>query len=390
MQKIVIIGAGIASLTAAEALRQNGFEGTITIFGEENTLPYQRPPLSKAYLTSDELPSPTPIRSPNFFRDNKVEFEQGGKVIALDRSAKQVVMQGGRRIEYDTLILATGARPRPIDLPGESSKNVFYLRNLDHSAALRNALLAPECEKVAILGAGVIGLEVASAANVRGKQVSVFEANSRAMCRVASPLTTNFVTSRMASAGVSFYFNACVNQILSEGDRVSGVRLSDGTTKPADVVVIGIGAVPNAELAQDANLNCDGGILVDSNMCSSDPDIFAIGDCAKAVNLSTNTPIRIETIHNAMLQAQIAAAHICGKPSPPLSPPRFWSDLNGMKVQCVGIATGYDRIQQRPTENDNAREFWLFSGDRMIAAETVNLPTRQSKLSEALSESGPD
>ncbi len=120
-------------------------------------------------------------------------------------------------------------------------------------------------------------------------------------------------------------------------------------------------------------------------MRSSDPDIFAIGDCAKAVNVSTNTPIRIETIHNAMLQAQIAAAHICGKPSPPASPPRFWSDLNGMKVQCIGIATGYDRIQRRPTESDNACEFWLFSGDRMIAAETVNLPTRQAKLSKALS-----
>ncbi|BFM09809.1 NAD(P)/FAD-dependent oxidoreductase [Halioxenophilus aromaticivorans] len=386
MQKIVIVGAGIASLTAAEALRQNGFEGKITILGEENTLPYQRPPLSKAYLTSDELPSPTPIRSPNFFRDNNIEFEQGCEVTALDRTAKQVVIQGGRKVQYDILILATGARPRPIDLPGENSKNVFYLRNFDHSAALRNALSAPEHKKVAILGAGVIGLEVASAANLLGKQVSVFEASSRAMCRVASPLTTNFVTNRMALDGVSFCFNACVNQILSEEDRVSGIRLSDGTTKPADVVVIGIGAVPNAELAQDANLSCDGGILVDSNMCSSDPDIFAIGDCAKAVNLSTNTPIRIETIHNAMLQAQIAAAHICGKPSPPISPPRFWSDLNGMKVQCVGIATGYDRIQQRPTENDNAREFWLFSGDRMIAAETVNLPTRQSKLSEALSE----
>ncbi|MAO28264.1 MAG: pyridine nucleotide-disulfide oxidoreductase [Roseovarius sp.] len=385
MQKIVIIGAGIASLTAAEALRQNGFDGTITILGEENTLPYQRPPLSKAYLTSDELPSPTPIRSPNFFRDNKVEFEQGGKVIALERSAKQVVIQGGRKIKYDTLILATGARPRPIDLPGESAKNVFYLRNLDHSTALRNALLAPECEKVAILGAGVIGLEVASAANLQGKQVSVFEANSRAMCRVASPLTSNFVRNRMASAGVMFYFNASVNQILTEGDRVSGIRLSDGTTKPADVVVIGIGAIPNAELAQDANLDCDGGIIVDSGMRSSDPDIFAIGDCAKAVNVSTNTPIRIETIHNAMLQAQIAAAHICGKPSPPASPPRFWSDLNGMKVQCIGIATGYDRIQRRPTESDNACEFWLFSGDRMIAAETVNLPTRQAKLSDVLS-----
>lgn len=237
------------------------------------------------------------------------------------------MIQGGRKIKYDTLILATGARPRPIDLPGESAKNVFYLRNLDHSTALRNALLAPECEKVAILGAGVIGLEVASAANLQGKQVSVFEANSRAMCRVASPLTSNFVRNRMASAGVMFYFNASVNQILTEGDRVSGIRLSDGTTKPADVVVIGIGAIPNAELAQDANLDCDGGIIVDSGMRSSDPDIFAIGDCAKAVNVSTNTPIRIETIHNAMLQAQIAAAHICGKPSPPASPPRFWSDL---------------------------------------------------------------
>ena len=172
----------------------------------------------------------------------------------------------------------------------------------------------------------------------------------------------------MASAGVMFYFNASVNQILTEGDRASGIRLSDGTTKPADVVVIGIGAIPNDELAQDANLDCDGGIIVDSGMRSSDPDIFAIGDCAKA-----------------MLQAQIAAAHICGKPSPPASPPRFWSDLNGMKVQCIGIATGYDRIQRRPTESDNACEFWLFSGDRMIAAETVNLPTRQAKLSDVLS-----
>lgn len=386
MKDVVIIGAGIASVTAAEAIRDHGFEGTITIIGEEDRLPYQRPPLSKSYLISKETSSPALIRPEKFFLDKMISLKRGLKAIEVDRLSKKVVIDNGEILSYDALIFATGARPRTLQLSEPTPQNVFYLRNVEDANSLRNAIFNSQCNKVVILGAGVIGLEVASSFNAQGKQVTVIEANKRPMSRVASPATTNFIADKMAKAGVSFCFNVFFQSFQYEGSKVSAVNLSDGTTQQADIVVVGIGAIPNTDLAQVAELECDGGILVDNNMRTSDPNIYAIGDCSKVVNSFSNSSsaIRIETIHNAMTTAKAAAAHICGKPTPPQVAPRFWSDLEGLKVQSVGISDGYDRIYRNPNDDDNVREFWLFSKDRMIAAETINLPTKQSKLASAV------
>ena len=384
MQNIVIIGAGAAGVSAAAALRQNGFDGQITVLGEEPALPYQRPPLSKVWLTSADTPRPTPIRPAGFFQDNRITLERGRKVVRLDREARHVTMRDRGAIGYDKLILATGASPRPIKVPGAGLKNVFYLRDLGHAAALREALGRADCRTVAIVGGGVIGLEVGSAAIARGKQVTVVEAAARPMARVASPAVTNHVTRKLKAEGVAFIVNARVEEIMGRNGRVTGLRLVSEAHVPADIVVAGIGALPNVGLAVQAGLGCDGGIMVDGAMLTTDPHVYAVGDCARAVTPFFGAPIRIETIHHAMSQALVAAAHICGKPLPPAAPSRFWSDLKGMKVQGLGIAAGYDRLQESTSEDDDAREIRLFSGDRLAAAETVNLPTRQAELAKAL------
>tara|TARA_Y100000780_G_C13692905_1_gene420271 strand:- start:2307 stop:3479 length:1173 start_codon:yes stop_codon:yes gene_type:complete len=387
MKNTLIIGSGIASVTVAESLRGDGFNGEITIIGEENRLPYQRPPLSKSCLVCDEEPTLPLIRPASFYENRNIKFKLGRKVVKVNRLSMTVELDGGEVLSYDFLIFATGARPRILKLDKSSPKNVYYLRTFEDSIALRKVILDPAVENIAILGAGVIGLEVACAFNSHKKKVTVIEANHRSMSRVASPVTTNFIERTLSEIGISFRFNSLLKEFQYSGENVAGLMMSDGTVQQADIVVIGIGAVPNTELAQLAGINCDDGILVDTNMCTSDPNIYAIGDCSKVTTpfSSVSVPLRIETIHNAMLTAKTASAHICGKPTPHQSAPRFWSDLDGMKVQSIGICKDYDKIYRKPNSDDNTREFWLYSKNCIIGTETINLPAKQSILSAAIS-----
>jgi len=385
MKTTVIIGNGVAGTNAAAALRKNGYEGAIKLVGEEAALPYQRPPLSKVWLSGADRPKPTLLRSLSFYEDNRIELMRARKVSRIDRKKRRIRFSDGKTTKFDTLILALGASPRRLDLEGSDLKGIHYLRDLGDSTGLRQALISTACRDVVIIGAGVIGLEVASAAVDLGKSVTVVEAAARAMARVASPATTNFVTQQLTDAGVKFLFNKKIEGFDAVDHRISSVNLEDGTQVKADLVFAGIGATPNVELAEAAGIECDEGICVDQDMRTSDPDIFAIGDCANSDNPFTPGKMRVETVHNATTQAQIAAAAICNKERPAPVPPRFWSDLKDMKVQAVGIAAGYDLVRSDASQGSPSLEVHLKSGDRLVAAELVNLPNRQSALAKAIS-----
>jgi len=385
MENIVIIGNGVAGTNAAAELRKRGFEGTIRLVGEEAALPYQRPPLSKAWLRETDRPQATPLRSISFYADNRIDLMRARKVVKIDKRKRELLFSDGGTTQYDTLILATGASPRRLDLPGADLQGIHYLRGLGDAAALRQALTNPDCRDVTIIGAGVIGLEVASAPADLGQSVTIVEAAARPMARVASPATTNFVTQKLQEAGVIFLFNKKVERIGADRQHVSSVILGDRTRIKTDLVMACIGASPNVDLAIAAGLECDGGICVDADMRTSEPDIFAIGDCARGGTIFAHGQPRIETVHNATIQAQMAAAAICGKERPAPVPPRFWSDLKDMRVQTVGISTGYDLVQRDVSKLPSSLEVHLISGDRLVAAEMVNLPTRQSALAKAIS-----
>ena len=387
METTVIIGNGVAGTNAAATLRKNGYEGAIKLIGEEVALPYQRPPLSKTWLRGPDRPKLTPLRPLSFYKDNRIELIRARKVVSIDRDAREIRFSDGNTTKFDTLILATGASPRRLDLQGDL-KGIHYLRGLGDSAGLRQALTCADCRDVVIIGAGVIGLEVASAAIEQGKTVTVIESAARAMARVASPATTNFVTQKLRDAGVKFLFNSKIEGFGAVDHRITSVNLGDGTEVKADLVLAGIGATPNVELAEAAGLECDNGICVDEEMRTSDPKIFAIGDCARSDSKFAPGKLRIETVHNATTQAQIAAAAICNKERPAPVPPRFWSDLKGMKVQAVGIAAGYDLVRSDASQDPLSLEVHLKNGDRLVAAEIVNLPTRQGALVKAISPMG--
>lgn len=384
MKRIVIIGAGTAGVNAAAALRMAGFSGKIALIGQEAALPYQRPPLSKAWLTDLEQPEPTLIRPASFYAERDIELMRARRAVGIDREECTVQFADGSGLHYDTLILATGASPRQLDVPGGTLYGIHYLRDLGSAVDLRRAMRHADCRAVTIIGAGVIGLEVASAAIDAKKVVTVIDAAARPMARVVSPATTNFVTGRLRKDGVNFLFNRKIERFDGCGDRIAAVSLHDGVKIPSDLVLVGIGAAPNVELAREARLDCAEGVCVDQDMRTSDPRIFAIGDCACGENPFARRRIRIETIHNAVTQAQTLAAILCDRPRPALVPPRFWSDLKGMKVQALGIAAGYDLMHCDTSNGPETLEVRLMAGDRLSAVETVNLPTRQNDMSNAV------
>jgi len=382
MTHTVIIGAGTAGINIAANLRQHGHSGHITVLGAEDVAPYHRPPLSKTCLAPGKPAMPTPLKPPAFYEKNQIDLQIGVKVRAINRQSKTVATQNGQIIEYDRLVLATGSSARRLRCAGSNLAGLHYLRNLSDARHLRQAL--DTAQSVAILGAGVIGLEIASAAITHGKEVTVIEAAGRVMARVTTPIGSNVVTKELEKAGVDFKLNAKLASFQGEQGKVTACLLEDGTSIAADMVVIGIGGLANQGLAIAAGLVCDNGILVDANMQTSDDSIYAIGDCASAENGFLGGRCRIETIHNAMTQAQIAACHICDIPAPALPAPRFWSDLKGMKVQGLGALTRYDKLIIKKNSENGELEVHAMSQNQVVATETINLPKRQAALAAIL------
>jgi 3-phenylpropionate/trans-cinnamate dioxygenase ferredoxin reductase subunit len=371
----VIIGGGQAGAEAATSLRQNGFEGRIVLFGEERHFPYMRPPLSKAFLARETSKESLAYKAAAAYEKAEVELRLGVRAKSIDRVSKKVILANGESIGYGKLILATGGRARELPVPGASLGNIFYLRSIDDVEALQPQMRPRH--RLVIVGGGYIGLEAAAVAVKSGLAVTVLESAPRVLARVTAPAVSEFYERIHRQAGVAIRTGVTVSgfKASASGDAAGKAECADGSSFPADAVLIGIGLVPNTELAESAGLEVDDGIVVDAASRTSDPDIYAIGDCAMhACHGFLRRRIRLESVPNALEQARAAAASIAGRPIAAAAAPWFWSDQYDLKLQMVGLSEGYDGLAIRGgTEKLSFIAFYLKEGI-VIAADSINRP----------------
>ncbi|MFC7472842.1 NAD(P)/FAD-dependent oxidoreductase [Dankookia sp. GCM10030260] len=371
--RIVIAGAGHAGGSAAAFLRQYGWKGAIVLVGEEPNAPYQRPPLSKAWLKGEATAESLALRPARFYAQQTIELRLGTRVGALDRTARQVTLSDGAVLGYDRLILALGARPRALPLPGAELAGVKALRGIADADALQ-AALGPG-RRLAVIGGGYIGLEVAASARALGAEAVVIEREARVLARVAGHTLSAFLAAQHWAHGVEILTDAQVAAIEGEAGAARAVLLADGRRIPCDAVLVGIGAVPNSELAEAAGLDCAGGIVVDLAARSSDPAIYAIGDCTHRPLPLYGRSGRLESVPNAIEQAKQAAADICGRPPPSPEVPWFWSDQFDLRLQMAGLAFAAHEVVVRGTPDaPGFAVFHLDAEHRVLAVEAVNAP----------------
>jgi 3-phenylpropionate/trans-cinnamate dioxygenase ferredoxin reductase component len=367
-ERIVIIGAGQSGAQAVATLRAEGFAGAIVMIGDEPFPPYQRPPLSKAYLMGTMERDRLFLKPDAFYRDAQCETILGVAVTRIDRAERKVHLADGRTFAYDKLLLATGSRVRKIKVPGADLAAIHYLRGIADVDALREVF--EQGKKLAIVGGGYIGLEVAAVAAKRGIDVTVFEAMDRLMARAVSTPVSDFYEQVHRAAGVKLLLNTGVEAFEGNGN-LEAVR-AGGKVYPADVALVGIGILPNDDLAREAGLGCEDGIVVDANSnATGDPHVFAAGDCTRHIGRE-GTALRLECVQNAIDQAKHAAIAMTGKPSTYREVPWFWSDQYDLKLQIAGLARPTDRIVLRG--DPQARKFAVFHlRDGAVAAvEAVN------------------
>jgi 3-phenylpropionate/trans-cinnamate dioxygenase ferredoxin reductase component len=335
---IVIVGAGQAAAQLVMSLRQGGYKDAIRMIGDEPYAPYQRPPLSKKFLTERPSAESLYFRPANFWADQGVTTSLDAPVLSIDRAARRVVLKDGHA-DYGTLFLATGTRARDLPIPGAGLAGVFSLRKIDDVRRLRGPLDA--AKHVVIVGGGYIGLEVAAVARGEGREVTVLEAEDRVMKRVTSPVISHFMQDFHRARGVDIRLRARLAAIEG-GARAAQVKLADGTELPADLVLLAVGAKPNDDLADDARLRCQDGVVVDEHGRTADPSIYAAGDCTRFPSKRYGRMLRLECVQNAIDQAKAVAFAILGKPQFYDPVPWFWSDQYELKLQMAGISDGYD------------------------------------------------
>jgi 3-phenylpropionate/trans-cinnamate dioxygenase ferredoxin reductase subunit len=367
---VVIVGAGQAGFQVAASLRANGHDGPICLIGAELHPPYQRPPLSKGLLLGKMTPDRLLFRQPAFYTAQAIDLALGRTVSAIDRARRQVTDTIGGVESYETLVLATGTRVRPLPTPGTELDGVLYLRTLDHSGEL--AARVEAARRVVVIGGGFIGLEVAAAVRMLDRPVTVLEAADRLMGRVVAPVLSSFYSDLHRERGVQVLLGARIAALEGEGGLVRAVVMADGSRHQADLVVIGIGVVPNVELAEAAGLACANGILVDEHGRTSDPAIFAAGECTSHPNRFAGGHFRLESVQNAVDQAKAVAASILGRPAAYDEVPWFWSDQYEVKLQMVGISAGYDRLVLRGLPSSGQFSVFYFQAGRLIAIDSVN------------------
>lgn len=372
----IIIGAGHAGGELAIALRNEGWEGRILLLGEEAHQPYHRPPLSKAYLAGSVEKSSLSIRPQMAYDKANVEFIGGVRVSRIDRANQRLELADGSQLAYDKLAIATGGRPRPLSVPNaavaERCANFHYLRTLDDVEQIR-AQLAPG-KRLAIVGGGYIGLEVAASAIAQGLQVTVLEALPRVLQRVTAAELSAYYERKHREAGVDIRTGVQVADLEVTGDTVTAVLCADGSRLAADLVVVGIGLLANTELAAEAGLQVDNGILVDEHAQTSDPHIYAAGDCTNHPNALLGRRLRLESVPNALEQSRVAAANMAGKAKTYASAPWFWSDQYELKLKMVGLAEGFERLVLRGDPATDSFSAFYLKGDKVLAADTVNRP----------------
>ncbi len=368
----IIIGAGHGGGVLAANLRQNGYSGPITMIGEEPHPPYQRPPLSKGWLKGEVDADGLLLRPRDWYGESNIALRTSTRVIRINRAAKSVTLSTDEVLTYDTLVLATGARARRLSLPGSDLKGFLELRTIEDAEVIK-AWFKPGF-RLAIIGGGYVGLEVAASARKLGVDVHVIEREDRLLARVAGPVLSDFFREVHEAHGVRFHFGAVVEGFDGLDGQVSGVRIAGAAVLQCDAVLVGIGAVPNDDLARDAGLACENGVIVDGQARTSDPDIFAIGDMTHRPMPLYGRSVRLESVPNALEQARQAAAAICATAEPKSETPWFWSDQYDLKLQIAGMPFDVDQIVVRG--DPAARKFAVFhlSQNRVQAVEAINAP----------------
>lgn len=366
---VTIVGAGHAGYQVAASLRQAGFSQRICLINDEAHLPYQRPPLSKAYIKGSAGPESLMFRPEKFYQDQKIELI-AGRAVSIDRPARKVLLASGETLAYGHLVLATGARNRLLDLPNANLPDVKYLRILDESEALRAVI--PAKTRVVVIGAGFIGLEFAATARIKGLEVDVLELAPRVMARAVTAEVSEYFQERHREAGIRVHLGVQATSIEAEGGKITGVSLSDGRHLPADLVVVGVGVLPNIELAAEAGLPVAAGIIVDEYLSTSDPSISAIGDCALFASPRFGGSLRLESVQNATDQARCLAATLTGDRKPYDGHPWFWSDQGDDKLQIAGLTTGYDRVVLRGDPARKAFSAFCYNGEKLLGIESIN------------------
>jgi 3-phenylpropionate/trans-cinnamate dioxygenase ferredoxin reductase subunit len=369
--RVVIVGAGQAGAQAAFSLRQWGFDGSIVLIGDEPFLPYERPPLSKDLLKRTLEEDRLFFRTASWYEENAVDLRTGASVARIDRDRRIVVLNDGSTVGWDALVIATGSRPRSLPVPGASLAGVFELRTIADTRRISETMRPGA--RLVVVGAGYIGLEVAAVARSLGLEVTVLEAMDRVLARVTGPVVSEFFEREHRSRGVDIRCGARLDGF--DGDeRLRGARLADGSRIDCDLAVVGVGILPCDELARECGLACDDGIVVDRDARTSDPAVFAAGDCARRPLVHFGRTGRLESVHNAIEQGKIVAAAILGRERPVEDVPWFWSDQYDLKLQIAGLSHGYDRIVVRgdPALRKFAA-FYLKDG-ALLAVDAVGSP----------------
>jgi 3-phenylpropionate/trans-cinnamate dioxygenase ferredoxin reductase component len=368
--QIVIVGAGHGGVQLAASLREEGYDGKLILLGDEKDLPYQRPPLSKAYLKRATPEDGVLLRGPDFYPKNNIELVLGERAIEIDRAARRLHLKSGQTLDYTRLVLATGGVQRRLPIEGAHLDGVFSLRTMEEARALRDRL--ETAQNVIVIGAGFIGLEFAATAAAQGRKVDLFELADRPMARAVTPQTSAFFAAAHETFGVHLHFRNSITAIKGENGKVDGVVTSDGTRLPADMVLIGIGLMPSDELARAAEIEAPNGIKVDDRLATSDANIFAIGDTVYHYNPHRGAEMRLESVQNATDQARTLAKILVGKPARYDHVPWFWSDQGDLKLQIAGFLDTSDRLVLRGSYENRAYSLFGFKNGALTGVESVN------------------
>ncbi|MBX3596648.1 MAG: FAD-dependent oxidoreductase [Rhizobiaceae bacterium] len=366
---VVIVGTGHGGVQVAASLRDEGYDGPLVLLGDDAELPYHKPPLSKTFIKDDKA-EPQILRAESFYTSHNIDLRLGERALRIE--GKRIALENGNSLEFDTLVLATGARPRALSVPGAEFNNVMPLRNIVDARRIREA--ARSAEDVVVIGGGFIGLEIAATLKAGGRKVTVVEVQSRVLARGVSQAIASHVQRRLADTGVDVRADVGIARIAGSNGVASGVELVDGHLIPASLVIVGVGVVPNIELAQSAGIAISNGIKIDDAMRTSRSDILAIGDVANFRHWMTGGDVRLESVQNATDQARCAAKTIVGKPVGYDAVPWFWSDIGDMKLQMVGLVGREDRQIVAGSPDENRFSVFHFAAKRLIAIESVNRP----------------
>ena len=382
MTKVVIVGGGHAGANTAFALRKDGFDGDINIVCDESHLPYHRPPLSKDFLKQKIEEDKLSFKTAEFYNDQNISLNLNTRVQSIDLESNKVLSDNGS-FDFDYLVFATGAAPRLLPMENADAKNLFYLRQISDVVSMQKVIAAGK--KIVLIGGGYIGLEVASAMIELGLEVTILESEERILKRVTSPELSRFYNNFHSNMGVKIICNAKVNELIADNENINTVCLESGEKIAADMVLVGIGAIPNIQLAESIGLVCDNGIKTDQFCRTSFPNVIAVGDCTSSFNTLLNKELRLESVPNALAQSKVASSSIIGNDLFNNEMPWFWSDQYDLKLQMAGISSGYDECHI--LGDINSVEFLACYGKNgyLIAVDSVNQSKKFMLFKRALS-----